>query len=600
MLRRVLFLQGTWTGLLGTVVGFGLAALALAAAAPHADNLLNRDVDPYTLRLADLVPIAVLGVAAATIAALVPARTTARIPVLAALAGRRSLTPVPRWLTVAGVGVGAAGLGLLGLAVLGTNGIATGGGGATVWAFTAVVGGVAVLLGACAVAPGYVSILEPLASRLRGTSRLAARSLARQRTRTGAVVSAVCATSALAVAASALLLSADAEERDPDWLRADEIQLQAQAQDTAADETLGRPGTPVEVSAGLLAAVAEAVPGSDVHRLATVGVPGPPGYARWEVRTFVLDEPAPDDNPLPSLMAGPNGDSAAVVDDTFLDLYDLPAGARQALVADGAVALASEALLGHPVTGTATVALVSDRVPESATPGAPAVEELVDPFEATVVDSGDLALGSVPRILLTPERAQALGFQPSAAMIVVRAPGPLTADQRTAVQDITETHADERLDTWQPGQPLVSVYTNVLYPSGDVNARLLEALLAAAAFVLSLFVVAVSLALAAAETRDERDVLVVVGAPPSTMRRTSGAKAGLLTVLGVALAIPVGFLPVSVFTAVSENDLPLVFPWRVVVLLLVAVPMLAAITTTCFSGLALRLRPVQVSTMACD
>lgn len=596
VLRRVLFLQGTWTGLVGTAVGFGLAALVLAAAAPHADNLVNRDVDPYTLRLADLVPIAVLGVAAATIAALIPARTTARIPVLAALAGRRPLTPVPRRLTVTGVAVGAAGLGLLGLAVLGANGTTTSGG-ATVWALTAVAGGVAVLLGACAVAPGYVSVLEPLAARLRGPSRLAARSLARQRTRTGAVVSAVCATSALAVAASALLLSADAEERDPDWMRADEIHLQARARDTAAGETPGRAEQPVEAPAELVAAVSEAVPGSVAHRLRTVGVPYALGYHRWEVRAFVPDDPTIDSGaaPPPALMAGPYGDSAVVVDDTLLGLYDLPAAARRALAADGAVALASESELGRPVTGTATVTLVADT--ESS--GAPAVEELVG-FDATVVDWGDLALGSVPRVVLTPERAQALGLRPRAAMIVVRAPHPLTDDQRTAVQDITETYADERLDAWQPGQPLLSVSTDVLHPSGEVNARLLEALLAAAAFVLSLFVVAVSLALAAAETRDERDVLAVVGARPSTMRRASGAKAGLLTVLGAALAIPVGFLPVSVFTAVSDNDLPLVFPWRVVVLLLVAVPALAAVTTTWSSGLALRLRPVRVSTMAFD
>ncbi|MBA2496608.1 MAG: hypothetical protein H0V33_05840 [Acidimicrobiia bacterium] len=112
--------------------------------------------------------------------------------------------------------------------------------------------------------------------------------------------------------------------------------------------------------------------------------------------------------------------------------------------------------------------------------------------------------------------------------------------------------------------------------------------------------IAVSLALAASETRDERDVLVVAGAAPSTMRRTSGRKALLLSGLGAALAVPVGFLPVAVFTAVSSDDLPLVFPWRVVLLLLVAVPVVAAAVTTVGSGIVLRLRPVRVSTMAFD
>lgn len=84
------------------------------------------------------------------------------------------------------------------------------------------------------------------------------------------------------------------------------------------------------------------------------------------------------------------------------------------------------------------------------------------------------------------------------------------------------------------------------------------------------------------------------------MRRTSGRKALLLTVLGAALAVPVGFLPASVFTAASDADLPLVFPWRVVLLVVVAVPAVAATVTTVCSGLALRLRPVRVSTMAFD
>lgn len=68
-------------------------------------------------------------------------------------------------------------------------------------------------------------------------------------------------------------------------------------------------------------------------------------------------------------MAGPYGDSAVVVDDMLMlvGLYDLPAagrgGARQ--------------------------------------------------LEARVVDSGDLALGSVPRAVLTPERAQAWACDPA-------------------------------------------------------------------------------------------------------------------------------------------------------------------------------------------
>jgi ABC-type antimicrobial peptide transport system permease subunit len=129
---------------------------------------------------------------------------------------------------------------------------------------------------------------------------------------------------------------------------------------------------------------------------------------------------------------------------------------------------------------------------------------------------------------------------------------------------------------------------------------LLESLLGGVSLLFTLFVLAISLALAAAETRDERDVLSVLGASPSTMRRTSARKAVLLTVLGSLLAIPVGFLPVAVFTAVTNDNLPLRFPWRVTLLLLAAVPVIVTLATSAASAIALRIRPTHVSTMAFD
>jgi len=81
-------------------------------------------------------------------------------------------------------------------------------------------------------------------------------------------------------------------------------------------------------------------------------------------------------------------------------------------------------------------------------------------------------------------------------------------------------------------------------------------------------------------------------------RSSRRSKAPLLTVMGALLAIPVGFLPVVVFTHADGNDSPrLVFPWRTVGLLLVAVPVITALVTDVASAVAVRLRPVRVSTM---
>ena len=104
----------------------------------------------------------------------------------------------------------------------------------------------------------------------------------------------------------------------------------------------------------------------------------------------------------------------------------------------------------------------------------------------------------------------------------------------------------------------------------------------------SLFVVGVSLALAAAESKDERDILTIAGAPPGLLARSAGARAWLLAVLGAAMAVPVGFLPVIVFARAQAHDqsggvvddtFPLVFPTRTVLLLVVAVPLAVALVS---------------------
>ena len=117
---------------------------------------------------------------------------------------------------------------------------------------------------------------------------------------------------------------------------------------------------------------------------------------------------------------------------------------------------------------------------------------------------------------------------------------------------------------------------------------------------LVLFVVAVNLALSAAETRDERDVLTVVGAAPGAMARTNGYKAALLTVMGAVLAIPIGFLPIAVYVHGAPGVIPLEFPWRVAALLVIAIPLVGGLIVTAGSAAALRLRPVHISTMAYD
>jgi hypothetical protein len=210
-----------------------------------------------------------------------------------------------------------------------------------------------------------------------------------------------------------------------------------------------------------------------------------------------------------------------------------------------------------------------------------------------MADQGQYSEGALPPVLLTPAKARELGFVlGNDQMTILRLPEPITEAQRNVLRDLA-------YDGWTSRD---GVHTNVEYltSSGEVDPLIVDSLLVGVALVLVLFVVAVNLGLSAAETRDERDALAVVGASPATSRRTSGYKAALLTVMGTLLAVPVGFLPVAVFIGANEVDVPLVFPWRVVALLVVALPIVAGIVTVGGSAIALRFRPVRVSTMAFD
>ncbi|MGH9274406.1 MAG: FtsX-like permease family protein, partial [Acidimicrobiales bacterium] len=150
--RAGLVLQGTVTGVVGAAAGLAIATAALALAQGLVEHILDERIDGYTIRATDVALAALIGVGAATVAALIPARTAAGIPTLAALAGHRPLAPVSRRLIAWGFAGMIGGLALLALAVVGNQTNQSG----DLWAYVAIFGGVAELLGACALAPAVV------------------------------------------------------------------------------------------------------------------------------------------------------------------------------------------------------------------------------------------------------------------------------------------------------------------------------------------------------------------------------------------------------------------------------------------------------------
>jgi ABC-type antimicrobial peptide transport system permease subunit len=136
------------------------------------------------------------------------------------------------------------------------------------------------------------------------------------------------------------------------------------------------------------------------------------------------------------------------------------------------------------------------------------------------------------------------------------------------------------------------------YDPGMPSVGSIHAVIVGAALLLVLAVVAVGLALAATESRDERDVLVAVGARPRTLRTMAGAKAVVMTLAGVAVAVPGGLVPAFAISRAAGTRFAI--PWLVLGGLVFVVPLVAGVTASGVSGLAQRLRPVRMSTLAVD
>lgn len=188
-LRLVTLSDGALVGgaaaVTGTVIGLG----AWFATAPVIGQRAGTRIDRFDVPWWTVALIVALTVATTTLAAWWPARVVARVPIVAALAGRRPRPSPARWSVAMAVGLMVGGLVALAVAGDVTNprrdGIALGD------ALLVATGTVAIVLG--------VLLLSPAAIRLAGAGaagfglpvRIALRDLARYQTRSAAALGAI-------------------------------------------------------------------------------------------------------------------------------------------------------------------------------------------------------------------------------------------------------------------------------------------------------------------------------------------------------------------------------------------------------------------------
>ncbi len=531
-LRRLVTIEAGLSGILGAALGVGLALVGLWAARPLLQELSARELGYRWVPIDVAVPVA-LGVLAATVAAWLPGRTASRVPVRAALAGRTPSGPVPSWMTPAGV-LGAT-TGLLILAATASTPRAD-----TVEVFAGLTGAVLTLLGGALLTPGLLALVARLGSRLPHQLRLVARDSARQRTRAATAVAALIAVLMVPVMLTTILHSEEAarEARHDPSLPADMALV------NAYDDQ----GSPVLVAASTVDEMVEAA-GIDHAAEVLVGAPASPPSGPTPV--WVSATTASTDR------HGFDAGTLALATPELVEALDLDAEAVARAVDAGLVIAVGD-------RKPAEVAIIADGGDEPVELG----------FFETVRLRPELTGWAVPDYLAGEAVFEQLGLAPIAGPVLLRAPAPLDPAERRALELVAVD------------QPSLSVTIEPGPASVDATPASVIAL--GLALVVTLAVIGATTALSATESDADMTTVVAVGAEPRFRRRFLAVQAGYHALAAAVIAVPLALLAVhAVHRPGSWEPAGVVVPWTALGVVVLAIPVIAAVAT----GLAVRPAP---------
>lgn len=533
--RRVILAGALVLGGLATGAGLLLGILAARLLTPAAQRLSSSWLGPFDIPLLPLTGVAAFGLAAALLAALVPARIAGRQDVVAVLTGRRGDPPAGRRSPV--IGVVAVGLGAGG-ALLGTR-LDESPGIILISASTVVA-----VLGSLLVVPLLLQAVARAAARLPLAMRFAARDATRHRTRTVPAVAAVAATVCGVVAVGIGTASDQAQDR-ADYLPTMPLGVgQVWAYDASESQW-----------DELAALTEETLPAATVYRLRGLADDGTGPVTRLRAQV--------DGSPV--RLASVLGATAWVTD-------EVPAGL--ALLSDDRLARVNQALAeGRVVIATGRPRADGEASIIATTRGGGQGKSRTQAdLPASFVSYSDREWAEASMILpvsvaeeLVPRHVHTLGLRVGGVEIT----GAQDADLSEAVRAITPEAGFGVEQGWQPAD----------------EVRILYLVLAGLAAVLMIGGTLVATLLALSDARPDLATLAAIGARPRTRRGIAAGYALVVALVGSLLGAVLGFVPgIAVtwpLTSQSWTGAPggshyLEIPWLLVGAVVVLLPLVTA------------------------
>jgi putative ABC transport system permease protein len=546
--RRVVVGQGVLLGTVGSMAGIVVGVVAVALARDRLESIADRTFGGLDPRAGDLLAVALIGLVAGFVAALAPARGTARRSVLDMLANRflgdDDVAPNPRWANVALVAgpvlavvgalawhatTGTVSRSLVEVESLGdlppalARAVRDDGWAAVIW-----LGAAVTLAGLVRSCPTLLGRLGRTATLLPLSPRLALRDAARHRHRTAPAVAAVMTVLAGAVLVLFVVSSADVKER--------RSYTPVVPVGTLNITTSGDPSVSADEAARL---VATATGGGFAMTV--------PAAQRARSRSALLAAigHCAADSVTPTCTT----DHVGVVDQAALDV--LTGGpvleARRALASGAAVVLGSRFGTKPPVV----VAAGNDHVR----------------LAGVGLGADSPSYAGVPSALISAQTAAAHGWQVGQAqggVIFV----PRHVPDEAAVDALRDRLGDN-----------VGVYVERGY-EGHYSIVLIAML--AGAGLATLAGTSVAVALAMAESRADMATLAAVGASPRRRRLHAMAQAATVGALGAVLGLGLGTL-IALATLGGARFYPTSTPYRWLALVVLTAPALGVLVAGVFT-----------------